>query len=130
MNSEKGGSPAAPPDPSVATVPRRADNFAQLDLITLLCGPASLAERFRAFHDANPAVYDTLVALARQWRARTGGRLGIAALFEVARWRIALESTETPKLNNSYRAHYARLIMALEPDLEGVFECRRSTADG
>jgi hypothetical protein len=33
------------------------------------------------------------------------------------------------KLNNDYRAPYARLIMRREPDLDGLFETRRSIAD-
>lgn len=40
-------------------------------------------------------------------------------------------STSDPdfKLNNSYRAYYARLIMAQEPDLAGLFALRKSEAD-
>ena len=30
------------------------------------------------------------------------------------------------KLNNNFTAHYARLLMAQEPDLEGFFETRES----
>lgn len=130
MLSETGARYGAPPQlPSTATVPPGYDHFTQADLLDLLCGPPSLAERFRRFHADNPHVYDTLVALAREWKAKTGGKVGIAALFEVARWHMALETTESPRLNNSYRSFYARLIMAQEPDLAEVFEVRRSAAD-
>lgn len=102
----------------------------QLDLVTLLCGPPSTVERFKTFHEQNGHIYATLVKLARQWVAATGRRrVGIAALFERARWELSLSSTETPKLNNTYRAFYARLIMAQESDLAGIFETRRSEAD-
>lgn len=114
---------------TAATVPRQYDGE-QLDLITLLCGPATVAERFREFHAANPHVYDTLVALTREYVRRTGRHtVGIAAVFERARWEMALQTTETPKLNNSYRAYYARLIMAREEDLREVFATRTSLAD-
>ena len=86
---------------------------------------------FDRFHADNPKVYETLVALARQWVARTGRhKLGIATLFERTRWEIALATTDADfKLNNSYRAYYARLIMRREPDLAGLFDLRASEAD-
>lgn len=91
----------------------------------------TLARKFNSFHALNPNVYATLVRLAREWIQRTGSRkLGMKALFERARWEIAM-STSDPnfKLDNNYTAFYARLIMALEPDLDGVFSLRRSQAD-
>ena len=86
---------------------------------------------FDRFHADNPKVYETLVRLAREWVGRTGRhKLGIATLFERARWEIALATTDADfKLNNSYRAYYARLIMRREPDLSGLFDLRASEAD-
>jgi hypothetical protein len=86
---------------------------------------------FDRFHADNPKVYETLVRLAREWVERTGRhKLGIATLFERARWEIALATTDADfKLNNSYRAYYARLIMLREPDLAGLFDLRASEAD-
>ncbi len=86
---------------------------------------------FDRFHADNPKVYVTLVRLAREWVSRTGRhKLGIATLFERARWEIALSTTDADfKLNNSYRAYYARLIMLREPDLSGLFDLRASEAD-
>lgn len=102
----------------------------QLDLISLLAGPPSVAERFREFHRDNGHVYAVLVGLTREYVRRTGRRrVGIAAVFERARWELSIQTTESPALNNSYRAHYARLIMAQEPDLADVFETRTSAAD-
>jgi len=69
--------------------------------------------------------------LAREWVARFGShKLGIATLYERARWEIALATTDADfKLNNNFRAYYARLIMAHESDLEGLFDLRASKAD-
>lgn len=91
----------------------------------------TIAERFLAFHLESPEVYRTLVALARQWVAKTGrNRIGIATLYERARWELAVSTSDPDfKLNNSYRAYYARLIMAQERDLAGMFEVRTSDAD-
>lgn len=87
----------------------------------------SLGSRFIAFHEANPHLYDRLVAMARQLRARGRDKIGIAMLFEVLRWEHET-TTDDPtsylKLNNSYRSFYARLIMTRERDLAGCFEIR------
>ena len=86
---------------------------------------------FEAFHDANPWVYRELCALARDLVARGHHRVGMKMLFEVLRWSYAM-STDDPssdfKLNNNYTSRYARLIMDLEVDLDGVFETRRLIA--
>lgn len=91
----------------------------------------TLADRFDEFHRNNPAVYDALVRLAREWVAATNGRkVGIGALYEVARWQIAIATGDGDfKLNNDFRAFYARKLMAENTDLDGLFELRRSQAD-
>ena len=59
------------------------------------------AARFWAFHQENPHVYNT-----------------------------EIETQGDPfKVNNTFRARYARLLMRQEPALAGVFETRRSDAD-
>lgn len=83
---------------------------------------------FWQFHSANPHVYLRLVKLARQLVARGHRRIGIGMLFEVLRWHHAMTTegdADGFKLNNNYRALYARLIMDREPDLREVFEIRR-----
>jgi len=92
---------------------------------------STATERFEAFHESNPRVYEVLVRLAREWVARTGRhKLGIGALYERARWENALATTDPDfRLNNNYRAFYARMIMAREPDLAGLFDLRVSEAD-
>lgn len=97
----------------------------------LLVFDGTTTQRFEAFHRANPFVYRTLVQLAREWVNRTGQRkLAIKTLYEVARWNLILETSDAEfKLNNSYTAFFARLIMAQEPDLAGMFDLRVSEAD-
>jgi hypothetical protein len=91
----------------------------------------STQDRFETFHAANPQVYKALVTLARKAKARGKTRVGIKALVEVVRWELSLETAGDFefKVNNSHAPHFARLIMAQEPDLAGIFETRRSTAD-
>lgn len=92
---------------------------------------ASIAERFESFHRENAHVYRTLVRLAREWVNSTGkNKLGIKSLFEVARWQLAIETSDPEfRLNNNYTAYFARLIMRQEPDLDGLFNLRYSGAD-
>lgn len=104
----------------------------QFDLLALLCGPPSVTQRFRDFHAANPDVYAALVRFTREAITRSRRkRASIAAVYERARWELSLRTTEREPaaLNNSYRPFYARLIMAQEADLRGVFETRASVAD-
>ena len=86
---------------------------------------------FREFHAEHPEIYVQLVKLARTWQSNGSQKLGIATLFEVLRWNSHLNPNKTGgyKLNNNYRALYARLIMDQEPDLKGLFELRERTAE-
>jgi len=112
---------------------RRAERTTASHLQYVISFDRSLttAERFKAFHEANPQVGETLVALTREWVTRTGRRkVGIGMLYERARWEIAITTNDPDfKLNNDFRAYYARLIMRQHQDLAGVFELRRSEAD-
>jgi hypothetical protein len=93
-------------------------------------GPGPLSKAFEEFHKLNPHVYRILVRLARRW-LRTGRSKGsIDAFYNVARWEIAMSTTDDEyKLNDHYKAFYARLIMWREPDLDGLFDLRAAEAD-
>ncbi len=90
----------------------------------------TLQATFEAFHEANPWIAEALRRLARQLVDQGHRRIGMAMLFEVLRWNVAL-STDDPasgfKLNHNYRSRYARLLMAEDPLLDGVFELRELT---
>lgn len=80
---------------------------------------------FLAFHSANPQIYDALVRLARQAKAKGRRRAGIGMLWEVLRWEYFISTTGSQwKLNNNLRSRYARLIMRREHDLTNFFEIR------
>ncbi|MBU1767886.1 MAG: hypothetical protein KJ648_07280 [Candidatus Omnitrophica bacterium] len=80
----------------------------------------------REFHEANPQVYVELRALARQTLHAGRNCLGIGVLWEVMRWHRSLtrDGVEDFKLNNNYRAWYARELMRREPELVNFFEIR------
>jgi hypothetical protein len=98
-------------------------------IVTINAHGLTLEQQFAEFHQANPHVYSALRHLALD-AARHGRRLGIGMLFEVLRWQYAMTTTDEAsefKLNNNYRAFYARLLMEREPDLDGYFETRTQT---
>ena len=86
-----------------------------------------IEQAFWEFHREHPWVYRELVRLSRELIRRGYDRFGIATVYEVCRWRSMMD--ELPgqgfKLNNNYRAYYARLMMQRESDLRGAFVTRR-----
>lgn len=89
-------------------------------------GSVDHSQAFRKFHRENPHVYQTLLHLCRKYRRmRPNQKIGIATLWENMRWDYLMRTEHDEfKLNNNYRSHYARMIMGLNPDLQGLFEIR------
>ena len=87
---------------------------------------ATLQERAAAFHEANPRVYAELRRLALTLYYRGHKHFGCKMLIEQMRWLWMERTTDVTafKLNNSYAAFYARLLMKQEPELAGVFTLR------
>jgi len=85
---------------------------------------------FNEFHREFPEVYSRLVRLSHDWVAAGHARLGIATLFERLRWEwhFAGEDADGFKLNNNFRALYARKIMEENPSLDGLFLLRERRA--
>ena len=114
------------------------DMLHQLDLLELPFndhrGPHpenTIRESFIRFHNDNQHVYHELVMLARRGKRAGSTKLGIKMLFEVLRWRHTLRTGgDDFKLNNNYHSYYARLIMAREPDLFGIFQLRKLHGQG
>lgn len=91
----------------------------------------TIDERFNAFHQANPHIYQALATLARQFLATGHRRLGIKMLWERLRWEMAIHADTDDgayHLNNIYTSRYARLLSEQEPDLHGCFELRELRA--
>ena len=112
----------------------------EIDPITAKKNAKMIAD-FEKFHAENPEIYTILVGLAREWVAicrrrseETGThvepKIGIGALYEVARWELIKSSTDPNyKMSNNHRAFYARLITAQEDDLVELFTLSESVAD-
>ena len=88
--------------------------------------PLTIDEAFAAFHGANPHVYSYIVEIALELARHGFKQAGIALIFERLRWLYAIHTGDDRfKLNNNYRACYARLVMASEPELYGFFRIRK-----
>ena len=86
----------------------------------------TIQERFTRFHAANPQVYRAIVILSRQSIAVGATRLSMNQIFETLRasYQIARTSDEPYKLDNSFRAPFARLLVETLPEMRPYFELR------
>jgi len=90
---------------------------------------ASWAEKFEQFHATNPHVARALEALAAQWLAYHQ-KVGVKALVEVLRWEYGIRTRgDVMKLNNSFTAYYARLLIDRHPEWVDAIDTRQSQAD-
>ena len=89
---------------------------------------ATIQQRFEAFHEANPHVYSRLLLMTRNLHRLGRERVGIATLYEALRYETLTTTGDHYRLNNSFRSHYARLIMETHPDLAGMFLTRALVA--
>ncbi len=92
----------------------------------------AIKDDFEIYHAKHPEVYSHLVVLARQWHNATGKKIGIATLYERLRWEYGIQGKDQHgfKLNNNYRAYYARLIMESHTDLANIFDLRKVGSNG
>ncbi len=89
----------------------------------------TIAERFEAFHAANPHIAAHLAQMALALRRQGRTRYGIKALVEALRFQYAVQTTgDDFKINNDFTAHYARLLMREHPALADFFETREIRA--
>lgn len=89
----------------------------------------TIDERFADFKAAHPEVLEYIRKLALDAVRAGRAHLGIAQLWEVARWNLWSAARENGyKLNNDFRAPAARWLMATELELAEVFETRRRSS--
>jgi hypothetical protein len=94
--------------------------------VTAKSSVSDLDLKFIDFHMANPQVYTELVSLSREAKGQGHSKFGLRMLWEVLRWKRMMSTTDPSeyKLNDNYISRYARLIMSIEKDLDGLFEIR------
>lgn len=91
----------------------------------VLFSPLTIEQRFRKWLAENPGIYDAVVRLAREVKAKGKSRCGMKALFERVRWDLWLDARgDEFRMNNIYSSRLAREVMRREPDLTEFFETR------
>lgn len=90
----------------------------------------SLRERFEEFHVANPHVFEEIERRAQRLYQSNAKRIGIAQIFETMRYDYTIQTDgEDYKLNNSFRAFYARLLIRERPWLASRIETRAQSSE-
>lgn len=87
---------------------------------------------FKDFHRANPIVWQLFDRFAHDLIAKGFKNYSADGIFERIRWHVDVElaGTSQVKLNNNFRAYYARLFDAAHPEHVGFFRNRkRKSAD-
>lgn len=93
---------------------------------------ANADQRFTKFHEDNPGVYQEMVRLARQLKAKGHTHYSCDSLAHVIRFhRKLVDKPDSSgfEINNDYIAIYSRLIMDREEDLKGFFETRKRKSE-
>jgi hypothetical protein len=87
----------------------------------------SIQERFEAFHDANPRVFELFEMFALQLKEAGFERYSSDALLHRLRWHhdVEIRSVEPFKLNDHFTSRYARLLAERRPEFTGFFETRK-----
>ncbi len=84
-----------------------------------------IQEACSAFHEANPEVWDLFVRFTLQRIQQGYEHYSVAAIFERVRWETD-KGADSPalKLNNNFRAFYARRFAAWYPVQKDFFRTR------
>ncbi len=88
---------------------------------------------FRVWLREHMEIYDTFIQYAREYRSIENRSVYSAnAIWQRIRWDTMLsdDSDKEWRLNAIYTSFFARLAMAAEPDLEGMFKLRGSKNRG
>ena len=85
---------------------------------------------FLKYHDANPSIWKAFERKTFEAMQRGFRNYGVGAIFELLRWESGVSADgDEFKLNNNWRAYYARLFEAKYPQHKGFFRNRKSRAD-
>ena len=90
-----------------------------------------MAEQCTSFHQHHPEVWDLFVQFTTEMIDKGFSNYSCNAIFERIRWEkdTGGNGTEAFKLNNNYRAMYARRFMKMYPEHEGFFRTREQTSE-
>jgi len=91
----------------------------------------TIQQAFEDFHRRNPHVFSYMRVRALRWKRAGHQRCSTSMLVENLRWDYGVKTTHGGtefKINNNFKSRYARLLVELEPELDGMFETRKLRA--
>jgi hypothetical protein len=85
-----------------------------------------IREAFLTFHRANPEVWRLFEHFTLEAASRGHQHYSASAVCERIRWHTDVETVggEGVKINNNFRAYYARMFHRRHPELPGFFRNR------
>ena len=86
-------------------------------------------DAFKVFHRANPEIWVLFQKYSLQIIDRGLKSYGSAAVFERIRWHISVETSGKVKLNNNFRAYYARMFAVKYPENAYFFRNRKRVSE-
>ena len=90
-----------------------------------------MRSQVKAFHSENPEVWNLFVRFTKEIIHRGFKQYSVNAIFERIRWEVDTAGGDGRyefKLNNNFRAFYARRFMRMYPEYDGFFKTRRQTS--
>lgn len=92
--------------------------------------PSEAAWRAERWRDNNPDAWAYMVGLAKA-DADAGRRISVSRLVEQCRAKdFSTIDGEQFKINNNYRAAFARMLKSEHPEFAPLIETRRAWCDG
>ena len=90
-----------------------------------------MRKQVTAFHKNNPEVWDLFCTFTFQVINKGFNNYSVNAIFERIRWEkdVGGDGLTEFKLNNNYRAFYARRFMKMHPEHDGFFRTRKQTSE-
>lgn len=84
---------------------------------------------FVKYHEDNPHVYEKFKEMTFKTIERGFKNYSTNGIFEVMRWHTGTSGNDEYKINNNYRAFYARLFAKDFPEFKDFFRTRKSKFD-
>ncbi len=81
-------------------------------------------EKFQAYHESNPQVFEAFVRYTSQLVMAGRTRAGAKAIMERIRWDSIIGGDDEFKVNNNYTARFVRLLIKQRPHLAYLFSTR------
>lgn len=81
---------------------------------------------FQKYDSENPEIWDMFKRIAREAKLKGFKHYSANGIFEIIRWETKVSGKDGFKVNNNFRADYARKLMAQDPEFLDFFRIRET----